>query len=142
MTLLAGYTYMEPVSLVYQEAVDTLFNTSDENILKYRYRHIAKFDAEFGYKKISFGFSMRYNSFMENIDQIFEDAVYIVPGIKRYREQFNKGDLVFDNRIMYRLNDNVRLSLITNNVFNREYSSRPADVKAPRNFAVQLMVRF
>ncbi|MCK6638465.1 MAG: TonB-dependent receptor [Bacteroidia bacterium] len=138
-TLLAGYTYMDPQSLVYNDSLDTLKNTAKYNILKYRYKHIAKFDGEITYKKFSFGLSMRYNSFMENIDKFFELAL---PGIKTYRERFNQGDLVFDTRIMYQINKEVRVSMITNNVFNREYTSRPADVKAPRNFAVQLMVKF
>lgn len=138
-SLLAGYTYMDPQSLVYNDSLDTLKNTAKYNILKYRYKHIAKFDGEITYKKFSFGLSMRYNSFMENIDKFFELAL---PGIKNYRDRFNQGDLVFDTRIMYQINKEVRVSMITNNVFNREYTSRPADVKAPRNFAVQLMVKF
>jgi len=137
--VLAGYTYMDPQSLVYNDSLDTLKNTANYNILKYRYKHIAKFDGEVTYKKFSFGLSMRYNSFMENIDKFFELAL---PGIKSYRDRFNQGDLVFDTRIMYQINKEVRVSMITNNVFNREYTSRPADVKAPRNFAVQLMVKF
>jgi outer membrane cobalamin receptor len=137
--VLAGYTYMDPQSLVYNDSLDTLKNTANYNILKYRYKHIAKFDGEVTYKKFSFGLSMRYNSFMENIDKFFELAL---PGIKSYRERFNQGDLVFDTRIMYQINKEVRVSMITNNVFNREYTSRPADVKAPRNFAIQLMVKF
>ena len=137
--VLAGYTYMDPQSLVYNDSLDTLKNTANYNILKYRYKHIAKFDGEITYKKFSFGLSMRYNSFMENIDKFFELAL---PGIKSYRERFNQGDLVFDTRIMYQINKEVRVSMITNNVLNREYTSRPADVKAPRNFAVQLMVKF
>lgn len=139
VTLLAGYTYMDPRSLNYNDSLDTLLNTVKYNILKYRYRHIAKFDCEVSYRKFSFGLSMRYNSFMENIDKFFEDAL---PGIKPYRERFDQGDLVFDSRIIYRINDMFRVSLITNNMLNREYTSRPADVKAPRNFAVQLMVKF
>lgn len=138
-SVLAGYTYMDPQSLNFNPAVDTLFATSDENILKYRYRHIAKFDAELGYKKFKIGMSMRYNSFMENIDQFFESAL---PGIAAYRDRFNAGDLIFDSRVMYQLNDLVRVSLITNNVLNREYTSRPADVKPPRNFAIQMVVKF
>ncbi len=138
-TLLTGYTYMDPQSLNYNAAVDTLFGTSDDNILKYRYRHIAKFDGELAYKKFTIGVSMRYNSFMENIDQFFESAL---PGIAAYRDRFNTGDLVYDSRVMYQLNELVRVSLITNNMFNREYTSRPADVKAPRNFAVQMVVKF
>lgn len=142
LSLLAGYTYMDPRSLTYNEAVDTLYSTANYNILKYRYRHLAKFDFQVDYKKLSFGMSMRYNSFMENIDKIFTQATVVIQGIAPYREQFNKGDLQFDSRIMYRVTDNIRFSLITNNIFNRECTSRPADVLAPRNFAFQIMVRF
>jgi outer membrane receptor protein involved in Fe transport len=139
ISLLAGYTWMDPVSLTFNPAQDTLKNTSTENILKYRYRHIAKFDGEIGYRKFTFGFSMRYNSFMENIDKFFEQAL---PGIKAYRERFHTGDIVFDARFMYQLTENARISLIGNNIFNREYTSRPADVQPPRNFALQVMLKF
>lgn len=139
VSLLAGYTYMDPRSLNFNDSLDTLHMTANYNILKYRYRHLAKFDCEVSYRKFSVGMSIRYNSFMENIDYFFEQAL---PGIKDYRERFNQGDLVFDSRIIYRINDTFRVSLITNNVFNREYTSRPADVRPPRNFAVQLMIKF
>jgi outer membrane cobalamin receptor len=137
--LLAGYTYMDPQSLRWNPAKDTLFQTSNENILKYRYRHIGKFDCEAGYKKFSFGVSMRCNTRMENIDKFFEDAL---PGIKAYRDRFAAGDCVFDARLMYQLTDHARVSLVVNNVFNREYTSRPADVQAPRNFIFQVTLKF
>ncbi|MCX6310718.1 MAG: TonB-dependent receptor [Bacteroidetes bacterium] len=137
--LLAGYTYMDPVSLRWNPAHDTLFATSNQNILKYRYRHIGKFDAEATYKKFSFGASMRCNSRMENIDKFFEQAL---PGIKAYRQRFHTGDVVFDTRIMYQLTDRARISFIVNNVLNREYTSRPADVQPPRNFVFQVMLKF
>lgn len=137
--LVAGYTYMDPISLTYNAAVDTLFNTSKENVLKYRYRHIAKFDMEAGYKKVTVGMNMRYNSFMENIDLVFNSAI---AGVADYREKYNKGDLMFDAHVMVQVTEMVRLSLITNNVFNRECTSRPADVLAPRNFTVQIAVKF
>ncbi len=140
--LLAGYTYMDPVSLRWDPAHDTLFQTSKENILKYRYRHIVKFDGEASYKKFSFGVSMRYNSRMENIDKIFEDASVILPGIKDYRARFHTGDVVFDTRIMYQVTDRARVAFITNNILNREYTSRPADVQPPRNFVFQVMLKF
>ncbi len=139
LMLLAGYTYIDPVSLRWNPAKDTLFQTSTENILKYRYRHIAKFDCEATYKKFSFGVSMRYNSRMENIDKFFEQAL---PGIKAYRDRFQKGDLVFDTRIIFQLTERTRISLITNNILNREYTSRPADVQPPRNFVFQALLKF
>ena len=36
----------------------------------YRYKHLAKIDAEIVYKKTSLGASVRYNDFMKNIDWI------------------------------------------------------------------------
>ncbi|CAN5209205.1 hypothetical protein BH09BAC5_BH09BAC5_08290 [soil metagenome] len=137
--LLAGYTYMDPQSLRWHPVVDTLFQTSHENILKYRYRHIGKFDCEAGYKKFSLGASMRCNTRMENIDKFFEQAL---PGIKAYRDRFPGGDLVFDARLMYQLTDKARVSMVANNVLNREYTSRPADVQPPRNFVFQVMLKF
>lgn len=142
ITLLAGYTYMDPRSLAYNDSIDTLRSTANYNVLKYRYRHIAKFDCEVSYRKFSFGLSARYNSFMEAIDKIFVQVNTIIPGIKDYREVYNKGDLQFDSRMMYRVNETLRVSLITNNIFNRECTSRPADVLAPRNFALQVQLKF
>ncbi len=142
VSLLAGYTYMDPRSLAYNDSLDTLFSTANYNVLKYRYRHIAKFDCEVSYRKFSFGLSMRYNSFMEAIDKVFEQLDIVVPGIKDYRSIHNKGDLQFDTRIMYQVNDMLRVSMITNNLLNAECTSRPADVLAPRNFALQVQLKF
>ena len=46
-------------------------SSSDPSVLKYRYQHIAKIDAEIIYKKIAIGGSFRYNDFMQNIDSRF-----------------------------------------------------------------------
>jgi iron complex outermembrane receptor protein len=137
--ILAGYTYINPVSLRWDPAHDTLFQTSHENILKYRYRHIGKIDFEAGYKKVSYGMSMRCNSRMENIDKFFEDAL---PGIKDYRDRFVTGDLVFDARLMFQVTEHAKVALIVNNFMNREYTSRPADVQPPRNFVFQATMKF
>ena len=42
-------------------------SSSDTTVLKYRYKHIAKLDAEVTYKKISIGSSFRYNNFLHAI---------------------------------------------------------------------------
>jgi outer membrane cobalamin receptor len=141
---LLGYTYMDPISLSYDTAYSRRYNSSMENILKYHYHHIAKGDIELSYKKWSLGFSMRYNSFMVNIDRFFVDPFFqsVLPGIAQYRARFNYGDLVFDNRISYQLSKMAKISLITNNMFNTEISARPGDVMPPRNFAFQVSLKF
>jgi iron complex outermembrane receptor protein len=107
---------------------------------------LAKADIEANYKKWGMGISMRYNSFMSNIDRVFEESIggvlYILPGLKEYRQKYNKGNLVFDARIAYKITDNFRVSFIVNNLFNAEYSSRPGDIQPPRNFIAQLQMKF
>ena len=112
------------------------------------------------YKKLSVGWSVRYFSFMENIDRRFIQSVlheyndipngvnwdaipstYILPGLKSYRIQHAGGDWVHDMRISYQLSKELKASFIVNNVGNAEYSLRPGDVRPPRMFLVQLMMR-
>ena len=100
---------------------------------------------EFNYKKFSLGFSSRYNSFIANIDKMFEVDAFgteILPGLKEYREEYNKGNFVVDSRVAYYVSDKIRVSFIANNVLNAEYSSRPGDIQAPRNFILQLQMKF
>ncbi len=142
---LLGYTYMNPVSLNENSDYQNSFSDPNSNMLKYRFKHLAKADIEVNYKKMSFGVSCRYNSFMKNIDLVFEEPIagstYILPGLKAYREKYNKGNLVFDVRLGYKFNEKMRLGLIANNLFNAEYSSRPGDIQPPRNFLVQLQMK-
>ena len=80
------------------------------------------------------------------IDKVFEEPIagstYILPGLKEYRQQHNKGNVVFDTRIAYKINENFRVSFIVNNLLNAEYSTRPGDIQPPRNFIAQLQMKF
>lgn len=153
-TLLAGYTYTNPIDLD-AEKTDSLRSTKT-NILKYRFYHNVKFDFEVTYKKMSFGINTEYCSHIINIDKAFEDSVrypngtpiiqygepiYLLPGLKEYREKNNKGYIVFDLRVGWNVSDKVRFTASAKNLFNREYAIRPADVQAPRTYIVQLTVR-
>ncbi len=163
INLIGGYTYMNPIPLepdkVYTESIGQISingevigpeltynnSSSDPSILKYRYQHIAKIDAEITYKnKYILGSSVRYNDFMKNIDKVFTDEWLnqeLIPGINEAREKFKNGDIVFDLRIGYQVDKNSKLSLIVNNLFNREYMSRPADMQPQRTIAVQLSLK-
>ena len=142
---LLGYTYMNPISLN-RDTLYTMWSSDTSGILKYRFKHLVRADVEAVYKKWSVGVSCRYNSFMKNIDRVFEEAIagntYILPGLKAYRHIYNKGNLVFDARIGYQVNDTFKVSFIANNIFNTETTSRPGDIQAPRNFLVQLAMKF
>jgi iron complex outermembrane receptor protein len=138
---LLGYTYMNPISLNNNPIYRASFSDTSTNMLKYRFNHLAKADVQATYKKWSIGGSMRYNSFMKNIDRAFEVGVLgieLLVGMEHYRQQFNKGVFVFDARVSYEMKKGVKFNFIANNFLNAEYSSRPGDLQAPRNFALQL----
>jgi len=154
INLIAGYTYMNPISLeldyvygedYYEKPLTYRSSGSDSTMLKYRYEHIAKADVEIVYKDISIGGSMRYNSFMKNIDKIFTNpylpALTGISGINEAREKFNNGDLIIDLRAGYQMTKTARLGFIVNNLLNREYMSRPANMMPPRTFAMQLAIK-
>ena len=152
---LGGYTYTEPISLspeyVYGESsvagidVNTSYNTtssnSSGNILKYRFKHLVRFDTEASYKKLSLGVSARYNSKTENVDLAFVDLDrqgLLPTGIDYWLEERNNGDVVFDARIAYKITPKIRGSLIVNNLLNREYALRPLSIESPRLTTLQI----
>jgi len=156
LTSLMGYTYMVPKTMNNDSAYVSTFSTyvydpdtqtaTYDQTLKYRFNHLVKVDIEAEWKGISLGFSTRYSSNMKNIDAIFEDeltpGLYILPGLEGYRKEYNKGNLVFDARAGYTFLEHYRIGFIVNNFLNEEYSSRPGDVQAPRNFILQVQMKF
>jgi len=140
VTSLVGYTYMNPISLNTDSIYKQTFSDTSTNILKYRFRHMAKSDIQLGYKNFELGFSTRFNSLMINIDKVFEEPIgtqEILPGLKEYREKNKKGAFVVDLRIAYSIKKQYRFNFIVNNLLNAEYASRPGDIQAPRNFILQ-----
>lgn len=141
---LLGYTYMNPISLNADTNYLKTFSDTNGHVLKYRFKHLAKADIEINYKRLSFGFSSRYNSFMSNIDAIFEQGVLgteLLPGLKTYRQQNNSGTVVFDLRFGWKVHETIRLGCMLNNMFNLEYSTRPGDIQAPRNLLLQAQIK-
>lgn len=137
---LMGYTYMNPISLNTDPKYLLTFSDSS-NMLKYRFNHLAKFDLEAEYRGWSMGVSSRYSSYMHNVDALFEDGFQgeeVLAGLKEYRQNNQRGNLVFDYRVAKKFVDKYRISFIVNNILNAEYSSRPGDIQPPRNFIVQL----
>lgn len=155
MNILAGYNYALPQTLspnyrfIYDQ--DTLVNSyistssdTTNHILKYRFQHTVKVDVEFNYKIFSLGFSLRYNSFMQNIDRAFKnlESYGIINGVVKFRDEHNRGDYVMDLRLACQVSKSSRLSFIVNNIANRVYTLRPGKVEAPRQFLVQYSYQF
>lgn len=152
LSVFAGYTYTQPINLNYNPNLDTI-KGAHANVLKYRFFHNVKADIEVDYKNAFIGLSSRYNSHIINIDESFEKPVFsfiipgatggptILPGLERYRKIHNAGNLYFDLRVGYRINQNHKISLIVNNLMNAENMGRPGDLQPPRLWMLQYVTK-
>lgn len=145
----AGYTFTDPVDKDFDK-YEVKTTSTDKNILKYRFYHGAKLAVDAKYKRFSSGLNIDYHSYIINIDLAFEDSlrvngvglpIFILPGMYEYRRANNTGDVLFNWRIAWEPTAILRLSFVINNLFNREYMTRPADVGPPRTFAMQLALK-
>jgi iron complex outermembrane receptor protein len=146
-----GYTYTNPISLqpdlVYASDLGSSYprsykNSSSDtsnNLLKYRFQHLAKLDVQATYKKWSLGLSSRYNSFMSNIDLVF--TAFNFSDMNDARHMGKEGDLIFDARSSYKINQKLTANLMVSNLLNREVMTRPADLRPPRLFVLQLQIK-
>lgn len=146
LRFITGYAFMNPIVAnpdeVYAQGLGgfevTYAQTSSDNsnsVLKYRYQHLYKLDLQTEYKRFGLGFSTKYNDFMQNVDNYFE---LFITGVKESREANPNGDLIFDARAFYNVNENFRVSFIVDNLTNTEYSPRPAMLGAPRMFTFKV----
>jgi len=154
LNILADYTYVLPqavnpdkVFLIDSSLVPMSYNSSStdtkNNILKYRFQHIAKIDLQLTYKIFSIGGDVRYYSNVQNIDEIFylfEPQMH--SGIEKYRNEHTKGSTIVDARIGMDVTKNFKLAFVVNNVFNLSYSLRPLKIESPRTFALRLSLNF
>ncbi|RMF27354.1 MAG: TonB-dependent receptor [Bacteroidetes bacterium] len=146
--LLMGYTFIDPKFQEFDttplapgetptEGQRNALNSSVKyNVLKYRSKHSLKFDAESSFARWRIGLSAQYNSHIEAIDAIFENL--IVPGLNTYRAQHDNGYLRIDVRSGYQLSSLMKVSLIVNNLLNKDISSRPGILDDTRNFTLRL----
>jgi iron complex outermembrane receptor protein len=131
---LIGYNYLDA-----RELTDAARRDSTRvNFLNYRFRHSAKGDIQASYKKIIFGFTSTYNSFIINVER----NILSIPGIIEFRKKHDKGQVIFDVRLGYDLSDKFKLMFLAKNIFNTQYSIRPALIEPPRNYTVQLSYNF
>lgn len=161
LTVYGGYTYVLPQTTNpdYAYAMEntkyplrpqplTYLSTSTDTtnyVLKYRFEHTVKLDAELSWKFIAFGGDVRYYSYMKNIDKTFYDLdkpYGFQTGITQYRADHTSGIWLYDARIRFALNKIFSVSFIVNNADNKSYSLRPLKIESPRTMAVQVMAKF
>jgi iron complex outermembrane receptor protein len=107
-------------------------------------------DVNLEFSNITTGVSVRYNSFMKNMDYIFGSPEFngnanglfaLDVGVLDSQERMKKGDLIIDYRIGYHINKHVSISFIIDNILNREYQTRPADLGPPRAYTLKLSAK-
>jgi len=141
LTIMAGYTYITPLDLNVAESGDT----TENQYLKYRYRHSIKGDIELSPGRFTLGYTIIYNSRMENIDEVFLSPIIgelILPGFPDYWAEHNNGYTIMNARILYDVAAFMNVGLILRNLTNKEYMGRPGDIRPPRNITFQLTFRF
>jgi outer membrane receptor protein involved in Fe transport len=110
--------------------------------LKYRHRYQAKIDLGINYNNTQLGASIRYLSFMENVDAVFT-TFFEGFEVQRARDSLNTGTLIYDLRLSHTIKPlSSTISLVVNNAGNIEYQSRPALLMAPRTFALRWGLSF
>ena len=140
-----------------QLSYNSTSSNPDSETLKYRYRHMAKLDLTLSKGKWTFGTHLHYNSFMENIDKLFEsgafnaevldiftlaDANIYDMGIKQSRNNLKNGDLLADVRISYNFAEYFNVQFLVENASNSEYQIRPGSIGSPRTFSLKLTSKF
>ena len=146
---IVGYTYTNPIMLDVNKpfAIDSIGNnytfkstrSDSTDVLKYRFKHLVKWDIQLEYKAWQFGYSLRYNSFMENIDRVF---LSIVAGMQEARDANRGGNTIMDARFAYQINARMKMALVISNVLNVEVMTRPADIRPPRLSIIQFNYSF
>ncbi len=130
---LIAYTFVDPRYANFTEDIK-LSATSEENILKYRYRHSFKSQLNIELWGVSFWLNQRYNSHMVSIDRNFEQYI---SGIADFRNNFDTGYNVLNAQVSYKYKF-MRIALNMDNLRNTLYTERPALLEAPRNLSIRL----
>ncbi|MBV6441395.1 MAG: TonB-dependent receptor [Haliscomenobacteraceae bacterium CHB4] len=146
LSLLTGYTGINPEYKYFNDSLRVIYGSSDtNNVLKYRYNNMFKFDAQYDIGRFSFGGAVQYNSFMQAIDAIFEAKIGPLElntpaefvAVRNFRKT-HKGFTVVDLRASYKLNEAMKVSVLCGNLLNEEYTVRPALLEGPRNYTLRL----
>lgn len=161
-----GYNYINPITLepdlVFAQDYNpsnpkeySFKNTSQDtttNVLKYRFKHTFKADVELNYGKFSVGYTIKYFSKLENLDQAiidFEKITVATGGTLQavlfndFFTENNNGNTIMDLRLSYEIGkkSNHKVSVVAKNFMNRTYSLRPLKIEAPRSVVFQYSLK-
>lgn len=163
MTYNLGYVYTEPRDVNYRERMkeearntDLLamkFKSNDSPYLKYRSKHSVKGVFDFQWRRWNVGANLSWKSKILAVDYFMVDErvkpqpdlmdnvrSLLFGNLHDYWMEHNKGYFLLDLRAGFKISNKIHLQAIVNNVLNTEYSSRPMDVAAPRNYVLQMNI--
>jgi iron complex outermembrane receptor protein len=151
-----GYTYIDPKYLEFdilgkqlpinkrEEASRAQQNAANSssfnNILKYRSKHLFRYDFQLDYKNIYLGLNFTYASHVDAVDWLFELDLFL-KGIKDYRMNHANGYRVYDFRLGYYFRHG-EFQFNIHNAFNEDYTERPGLMEAPRNLDLRFTYKF
>ncbi|MEZ4979524.1 MAG: TonB-dependent receptor [Chitinophagales bacterium] len=169
LTILAGYTYTKPKSLNWTDEL-TLYNVNGDpltnfpsrtneptyegtssgskNILKYRNPHVFTLDMQSNYKRMLFGISIQYRSWMENVDYAFVSPLFAgqyeaFQALVDYRAKYEgRGTTLLGARMIFNITEKASLGLIGQNLLNLTYADRPGYLGQPINFTARFSYSF
>jgi len=133
-TITGGYTYIYPV----EYNVSTNKNTGF--YLKYRRKHSGKLSLNTSWRKYEAGINMYAKSKILRIDDFFLNETTgeaILPGFPGYWEGHNKGYLLLDGTLGYKISDRYTVSFAVKNITNTEYMGRPGDIQPQRSYSLR-----
>lgn len=162
-----GYNYINPIALEPDKVFAKDYNPfnpneysfkatsydTTTNVLKYRFKHSFKADVELRFKRIALGYTVKYFSKMENLDQAiadFEDVTINTGGSLQailftdFYEENNNGNLIMDLRFSYELGKDYKhkIAVVIKNLMNRTYSLRPLKIEPMRSAVLQYSLKF
>ena len=167
-----GYVYTEPRDADYKErnALEDTYTdplqmkekSNNSKYLKYRQKHTFKTTLDFEWKRINLGMNVAWRSKTLAVDYIMLDEREKPNGnpevmdyvrsllfgsidgetLATYWKKHNTDYATVDIRLGVKATKEVAFQFMVNNLLNKEYSSRPMSVAAPRTFMVKMDVTF
>lgn len=165
-----GYVFAEPRDMDAnkinrEEAASTdIFDFKNKSntskYLKYRQKHSAKAVLDLQWERFTIGANLSWKSKTLAVDYFLADERpigtvekpekdvmnyvrdLIFGDIDGYWKEKNKDYFVMDLRLGAKVTNQVDIQCIISNLFNKEYSSRPMDVAAPRTVMLKAGLKF
>jgi outer membrane cobalamin receptor len=166
-TFLAGYNYINPITLEPDLVFTKDYNPNDTsgfsfrntsqdtltNTLKYRFKHTFKADVEFRFYGFSIGYTIKYFSKMENMDKAISDFETITQStggsiqpiyFSDFYKEHNQGSYIHDLRISYAIGKKIehKFAVVGKNILNNTYSLRPLKIEQMRSIVFQYSIKF